>query len=69
MDGIEATLRIKQMGHQMIVNLEKTKFILYSCLSATEDVTMLSENFDDIAQKPADINDLKRILLDSKLIN
>jgi len=34
------------------INLFYSRFILYSCLSNTSDLPLLSAQFDDVANKP-----------------
>ena len=69
MNGIETTLKLKQMHSDHEIDLENTYFILYSCLSNTQDLSTLRTNFHDVASKPAEIKDLKRILQKTRIIN
>ena len=68
MNGLETTEQIKKMNTLKQVDLSKTKFILYSCLSNTADLPMLRLNFDEVASKPIDIDNLRTILTNSRLI-
>ena len=64
MDGIETTLKLRQLEADGLICLRNCSFVLYSCLSNTQDVEALRENFDDVAKKPAEIEDLQRILFE-----
>ena len=50
------------------IDLSNTKIILYSCLSSTADLPMLRLHFDEVANKPIDIDNLKSILKKSGLV-
>ena len=50
------------------IDLSNTKIILYSCLASTADLPMLRLHFDEVANKPIEIENLKSILQKAGLI-
>ncbi|CDW84037.1 multi-sensor hybrid histidine kinase [Stylonychia lemnae] len=69
MNGQETTQKLKEMDEDGEINLFYTKFILYSCLSNTSDLPLLSAQFDDVASKPIQIDNLRILLQKHGLID
>ena len=69
MNGLEATQILREMHTDGEIDLSETKIILYSCLANTRDLPDLRQHFDDEANKPIDIENLRNILFTSNLIS
>ena len=50
------------------INLNNTAIALYSCLQNTEEFLELSKDFDEIADKPVVIDNLKKMLIKLNLL-
>ena len=68
MNGQEVTHALKKLHSDNFIDLTDTKFILYSCLSNTMDLPQLRKDFDEVANKPIDIINLRKLLLKYGLI-
>lgn len=68
MNGLEATLKLRAMHADGEIDLSQTALVLYSCLSNTSDLPQLRIHFDDVANKPIDIDNLRMILSKYSLI-
>ena len=63
-NGLETTMKIRKLNKDdNSLKINDTKFILYSCLSNTLDLPQLRKSFDDVANKPTDVTNLKQILI------
>ena len=68
MNGLEATLILRDMQRQGELDLSQTKIVLYSCLSNTSDLKDINLHFDAIANKPINVENLRSILRECNLI-
>ena len=68
LNGQETTKIIRQFADDPIYSLQDTKIILFSCLSNTADLPTLRLQFDGVANKPTDYNNLKSLLIHYGLI-
>ena len=68
LNGLETTDKIRKMGSCREIDLSTTKIVLYSCLGNTTDLQSMRIQFDDVANKPIDIENLRNILLNAGLI-
>ena len=68
LNGLETTHIIRKLGSEGSIRMDETKIVLYSCLSNTSDLPYLRKQFDEVANKPADIQNMKEILVKFQLI-
>ena len=62
MNGLETTSILRRLARQGQVDLASTKVVLYSCLANTSDLPSLRAEFDEVANKPISVPNLRQIL-------
>ena len=68
MNGLEATMLLRDLQNQGELDLSETKIVLYSCLANTSDLREINQYFDAVADKPINVENMRTILRDCKLI-
>ena len=68
LNGLDTTKTLRKLAFDKVINLNNTKIILYSCLSNTDDSHKFLKEFDDVADKPINLDNLKLILIKYRII-